>query len=82
MDDGLKYNIVAAPLYFVRNGYTNIGSGTLINAGGYGDCWSSVYRGSTGNTVYALRVLSTGVSPSLYSASYRYYGRSVRCLAY
>ena len=61
---------------FVRGGLVDPGY-NLVNAGYYGDYWSSVGRSSS--NAYSLYFDSGYVYPSLnYS---RYLGQSVRCVA-
>ena len=69
-------DISKAPLYFVRAGYVYGGS-SLYYAGFNGSYWSSVANSSS--NAYNLNFTSSGVSPS--GSNYRYYGRSVRCVA-
>ena len=64
-----------SPLYFVPAGY--VYSGSLRYAGLSGFYWSSTAVSS--NYAYFLYFRSGGVYPS--NSVYRYYGRSVRCLA-
>ena len=68
--------ITQTPLYFHPGGYVN--SGSLRNAGSYGDYWSST---ASSNTNYACELYfnSGGVLPSYRTR--RYGGQSVRCLA-
>ena len=68
--------LVSAPLYFVRSGY--VYSGSLSYAGYGGGYWSSTADSSTSSACY-LSFNSGYVNPSHYL--YRYFGRSVRCLA-
>ena len=63
------------PYYFVRSG--DIRGGTLIYPGAAGYCWSSTVSSST--YAYSLGFGSTGIYPA--NNGYRYYGRSVRCVA-
>ena len=71
-----SYNITQSPLYFVPYGVVN--SGSLRNAGGNGNYWSSTAYSST-YTAYYLVFTSGYVNPSNYDS--RYIGFSVRCLA-
>ena len=65
----------ASPLFFARGG--NVFSGSLSNSGNYAYYWSStVYNSSD---AYYLHFTATYVNPTL--SNYRYYGRSVRCIA-
>ena len=63
------------PYYFVRSGF--IEGGTLGNPGGYGGYWSS----TVSSNIYAYYLLFNGTD--IYPARdyYRYFGRSVRCVA-
>ncbi|MBQ1387835.1 hypothetical protein IIY68_03540 [Candidatus Saccharibacteria bacterium] len=63
------------PYYFVRSGA--VSDGTLVNPGVSSSCWSS----TVGNSTYAYSLGFNGTD--IYPASnyYRYYGRSVRCVA-
>ena len=66
--------LMAAPLYFVRGGYTN--SNNLYYAGCNGRYWSSTVYSS--QNAYRLDFRSDGINPTNYDSRYR--GRSVRCL--
>ena len=68
-------NLEKAPLYFARSGYVN--GSTLGNFGSYGAYWSSTVV--DGNFAYYLYYYSGYLYPA--SQNYRYYGRSVRCVA-
>ena len=68
--------ITQSPLYFHPSGY--VSSGSLRLAGSYGFYWSSTAYSST-SYAYNLAFDSRNVAPTGYN--YRYYGRSVRCLA-
>ena len=61
---------------FVRGGSVTPGN-YLGSAGNYGYYWSSVSYNS--DIAYVLIFVPYGVYPSNYY--YRYYGRSVRCVA-
>jgi len=65
----------AAPLYFIYGGY--VYSGSLRNAGSEGDYWSSTAYSAS--QAYNLGFSSSAVLPS--GNVYRYYGRSIRCVA-
>ena len=62
-----------APYYLLRGGYLD---GSLDNAGSGGYYWSSTPNGS--RLTYFLSFISGYVNAG---ANYRYYGRSVRCVA-
>ena len=66
----------SVPLFFVRSGYVNP-TNYLYYAGNYGYYWSSV--ASSSSYAYCLSFYSSSVNLSNYG--YRYYGRSVRCVA-
>ena len=68
--------ITQAPYYFNPSGY--VYSGSLRNAGGGGDYWSSTAYSST-SYAYEFYFNSGYVDPSGYPS--RYSGQSVRCLA-
>lgn len=68
--------IIQAPYFFHPSGYVNTGS--LRDAGSDGYYWSSTAHRSPSDA-YNLNFYSSRVNPSSYT--YRYYGRSVRCLA-
>lgn len=68
-------NIAASPLYFVRSGYATAPG--LLSAGDTGYYWSS--RAYSSRDAYTLLFRSSSVYPS--TDSYRYSGRSVRCVA-
>ena len=85
-DDGVNYNIAAAPLYFVRSGHVSLANtaGTLRVAGTYGHYWSS--RASSTNasgisvpSAYNLYFLASNVNPSYSDVRYR--GFPLRCLS-
>ena len=63
------------PYYFVRSGA--VSDGTLVNPGVSSSCWSSTVGNST--YAYSLGFNGTDIDPA--SNYYRYYGRSVRCVA-
>ena len=67
--------LTKSPLYFTPAGY--VYSGSLRSAGSSSFYWSSTALSST--YAYDLYFYSDSVSPSNFD--YRYYGRSVRCLA-
>ncbi len=84
-DDGVNYNIAAAPLYFVRSGLVILPStaGTFGYAGVDGYEWSSraaVYTSSTSATAYYLGFNASTVYPS-YGPYERWRGRPLRCLS-
>ena len=64
-DDGVNYNIAAAPLYFVRSGYVYLPNtaGTLRYAGLDGHWWSSRSDSTTTNA-YGLYFNASDVNPS------------------
>ncbi len=64
-----------APLYFVRSG--NVSGSTVGYAGNYSQYWSSSVNSSS--YAYYFRFAATYVSSG--DASFRNYGRSVRCVA-
>jgi len=63
-------------LAFVRSGYISLTGGGVSNVGFYGYGWSRTAFSSS--YAYYLDFYTTGVNPSSYS--YRYLGRSLRCL--
>ena len=63
------------PYYFVRSG--RIDGGTLGNSGADGSYWPSTVSSST--NAYYLYFSGTDIYPA--RNYYRYYGRSVRCVA-
>ena len=67
-------NFMNAPYYLLRNGYLRTSS--LDYAGSYGSYWSSTPNGSS----YACYLLFNSGYVNT-SGGYRYYGRSVRCVA-
>ena len=68
------YNKAEALLFFPAAGY-GLGS-SLLNAGAYGNYWSSALYTDTVDHAYYLNFTSGNVTPSVYGS--RYYGRSVR----
>ena len=64
------------PYYFVRSG--NIDGGTLLSSGVGGLYWSSTVSSST--FAYYLYFIGTDIYPARIN-NFRYYGRSVRCIA-
>ncbi len=84
-DDGVNYNIAAAPLYFVRSGYVNVSIPALGYAGIVGYDWSSRASstnasGATMPSAYILFFGPTGVNPSD-GPWERWSGRPLRCLS-
>ena len=70
--------ITQAPYYFNPSG--EVLSGSLRYAGSKGDYWSSTAFSHT-RGAFELSFDSDSVVPSYFLNPYRYYGRSVRCLA-
>ncbi len=80
-DDGVNYNIAAAPLYFVRSGYITlpIAAGTFRDAGIADLYWSSrSYSMST--RAYNLLFNANEVN-SLRNDYARWYAFPLRCLS-
>ncbi len=77
-DDGVNYNIAAAPLYFVRSGYIHPGGGKSWAVGLTGHCWS--LRGDIISTSYGLGFNAAGVIPSN-GPHERLYAFPLRCLS-
>lgn len=74
-DHGRDRGLFNAPLYLVRAG--NVVGGSLNNAGGYADYWSSTVNGSA--DARSLYFSSIYVNPANYNR--RWNGFSLRCLA-
>ena len=79
-----SYNIAREPLYFVRSGYVDLGTGAMRRFGVNGYGWSriaTVYGAGTWNArAFYLDFSASGVNPS--GDYVRWYGFPVRCLVY
>ena len=77
-----NYNIAREPLYFVRSGWVDLGTGVLGYLGLHSGSWSriaTIYGTSTwGAKAYYLRFDVTAVNPS--NNYVRWGGFPVRCL--
>ena len=73
-----NYDVAKAPLYVVRSGSSNEGSGALTAAGRSGYYWT----GTVGNTTqsYYFEISGTTLLPAVRTNG-RYFGLTVRCVA-